>query len=165
MAGIAAVGAAALGAIGSLGGGKDDERLQRNAAAYSLALQGDEAALTFLGCMAGILPRQNVPGYGDCGGWATDRAKKDAAEKYNAAVANSKGLAIHVATPEPSILDKVETIAQGFAREIGSAAGASASGGTTGQAVQQVANTTRTIVVLLAVAAIAGIGFYIYKNR
>lgn len=159
--------AVAFGAVSAAtaGNAKDAERKARNAAAYSLALQGDQAALTFLGCMAGILPRQNVPGYGDCGGWATDAAKKDAASLYNQAVAASKGLSISPTSPEPSLLDRVQTIAQGFANEIGTAAGQAATAGQAGQAVQSVANTTKTALTLLVIAAIGAAAFYAYKHR
>jgi hypothetical protein len=72
-------------------GGKDDDRKRANEAAYQAALNGDANALLFLKQRTGLYGTAFVPGYGSIGGWATDPAKEDARQKYNAATAALQG--------------------------------------------------------------------------
>jgi hypothetical protein len=76
------------GVQGLLGGdSKDPERLQKNAAAYAAALNGDKNAALFLKQRTGEFGLVSVPGYEGgqpIGGWASPTARADAKAKWTA---------------------------------------------------------------------------------
>lgn len=83
---ISSVTGAIGGAIGGLfGNSKDKERLDKNQQMFQRALGGDMEALNFLKQRTGRFGEAKVGG-SMIGGWATDKAKRDAMSKYAQAV-------------------------------------------------------------------------------
>jgi len=70
------------------GGGSAPGDLEKNQAAYNLAVAGDKNALQYLHARSiqGPSAYSNVPGYGTIHGYATERARNDAGAKYQQAV-------------------------------------------------------------------------------